>query len=407
MMSLQMNGLFSKIILGVGLLGAIFSSGPLKVNIYVDAIMEPESNDVNISAILDSFQIGYNKILRPNYGELPVTVGVSLYVLSVSDVSEVQMEFTVDMYFRQFWNDPRLAFERRPGFSRLVLGSEYANQIWVPDTFFVNEKTSSIDSNNQFLRISNPGDILRSMKMSITASCPMNLKYFPMDSQLCQLEIESFGHTMSDIRYRWNDGDMSVQLAPDVSLPQFQILGHRQKTIEASLSSGNYSRLVMVMQFERSMVYYLLQFYIPSSLIVMLSWVSFWIDRRAITARMSHGAISVLTMIIILSSASSVHPKVSYVKALDVYLVVCFFFVIASLLECMSLGCTALKVQKRNQDNIDLEDSASTADNTSNSNIDNICRIFFPLAFACFQLTYWIFMYYENINNNVDDLVLL
>ena len=68
-MSLQMNGLFSKIILGVGLLGAIFSSGPLKVNIYVDAIMEPESNDVNISAILDSFQIGYNKILRPDYGD--------------------------------------------------------------------------------------------------------------------------------------------------------------------------------------------------------------------------------------------------------------------------------------------------------------------------------------------------
>ena len=142
MMSLQMNGLFSKIILGVGLLGAMFS--------YVDAIMEPESNDVNISAILDSFQIGYNKLLRPNYGELPITVGVSLYVLSVSDVSDVQMEFTVDMYFRQFWNDPRLAFERRPGFSRLVLGSEYANQIWVPDTFFVNEKTSSINSNNQF-----------------------------------------------------------------------------------------------------------------------------------------------------------------------------------------------------------------------------------------------------------------
>ena len=43
---------------------------------------------------------------------------------------------------------------------------------------------------------------------------------------------------MSDIRYKWNDGLNSVQVSGDVSLPQFKVLGHRQKTIEASLSTG-------------------------------------------------------------------------------------------------------------------------------------------------------------------------
>jgi len=43
---------------------------------------------------------------------------------------------------------------------------------------------------------------------------------------------------MSDIRYKWNDGLNSVQISADVSLPQFKVLGHRQKTIEASLSTG-------------------------------------------------------------------------------------------------------------------------------------------------------------------------
>jgi hypothetical protein len=47
------------------------------------------------------------------------------------------------------------------------------------------------------------------------------------------------GYTMSDIRYKWNDGLNSVQISADVSLPQFKVLGHRQKTIEASLSTGN------------------------------------------------------------------------------------------------------------------------------------------------------------------------
>ena len=48
----------------------------------------------------------------------------------------------------------------------------------------------------------------------------------------------SVGYTMADIRYKWNDGINSVQISNDVSLPQFKVLGHRQKTIEASLSTG-------------------------------------------------------------------------------------------------------------------------------------------------------------------------
>ena len=49
------------------------------------------------------------------------------------------------------------------------------------------------------------------------------------------------GYTMADIRYKWNDGLNSVQVSGDVSLPQFKVLGHRQKTIEASLSTGKLS----------------------------------------------------------------------------------------------------------------------------------------------------------------------
>ena len=69
----------------------------------------------------------------------------------------------------------------------------------------------------------------------------MDLQYFPMDSQLCYIEIESckftlmlvnltwqclfsVGYTMSDIRYKWNDGLNSVQVSGDVSLPQFKVI---------------------------------------------------------------------------------------------------------------------------------------------------------------------------------------
>ncbi|XP_044756605.1 gamma-aminobutyric acid receptor subunit beta-like isoform X2 [Coccinella septempunctata] len=306
--------------------------------------------DVNISAILDSFSVSYDKRVRPNYGGSPVEVGVTMYVLSISSLSEVQMDFTLDFYFRQFWTDPRLAFRKQQSVETLSVGSEFIKNIWVPDTFFVNEKQSYFHvatTSNEFIRIHHSGSITRSIRLTITASCPMNLQYFPMDRQLCQIEIESFGYTMRDIRYKWNEGPNSVGVSNEVSLPQFKVLGHKQRASEISLTTGNYSRLACEIQFVRSMGYYLIQIYIPSSLIVIISWVSFWLNRTATPARVSLGVTTVLTMTTLMSSTNAALPKISYVKSIDVYLGTCFIMVFASLLEYATVGYLAKRIQMR------------------------------------------------------------
>ena len=38
------------------------------------------------------------------------------------------------------------------------------------------------------------------LRLTIKATCNMNLANFPMDDQLCTVEIESFGYTMADLR---------------------------------------------------------------------------------------------------------------------------------------------------------------------------------------------------------------
>ncbi|XP_072930635.1 gamma-aminobutyric acid receptor subunit beta-like [Epargyreus clarus] len=308
--------------------------------------------DVNISAILDSLSVSYDKRVRPNYGGPPVDVGVTMYVLSISSLSEVKMDFTLDFYFRQFWTDPRLAYKKRPGVETLSVGSEFIKNIWVPDTFFVNEKQSYFHiatTSNEFIRIHHSGSITRSIRLTITASCPMDLQYFPMDRQLCNIEIESFGYTMRDIRYKWNEGPNSVGVSSEVSLPQFKVLGHRQRAMEISLTTGNYSRLACEIQFVRSMGYYLIQIYIPSGLIVIISWVSFWLNRNATPARVSLGVTTVLTMTTLMSSTNAALPKISYVKSIDVYLGTCFVMVFASLLEYATVGYMAKRIQMRKQ----------------------------------------------------------
>ena len=196
----------------------------------------------------------------------PVEVAVTMYIISISSVSEVKMDFTSDFYFRQTWRDPRLAFKPRPGIEALSVGAEVAQRIWNPDTFFANEKSAQFHlatTPNTFIRIKANGDVLRSMRLTVTSSCPMNLQYFPMDRQLCTIEVESCkyyyycyslsllllllllllfiiyidGYSMADIMYKWGEKD-PVGISDVVELPQFKIQGLRKLSKVETLSTG-------------------------------------------------------------------------------------------------------------------------------------------------------------------------
>ena len=55
------------------------------------------------------------------------------------------------------------------------------------------------------------------------------------------------------------------------------------------LFSGTYQRLSLSFKLQRNIGYFVFQTYLPSILIVMLSWVSFWINHEATSARVALG----------------------------------------------------------------------------------------------------------------------
>ena len=96
---------------------------------------------------------------------------------------------------------------------------------------------------------------------------------------------------------------------------------------------GAYPCLMVSFALKRDIGFYMLQIYVPSVLIVILSWVSFWISIDAIPARVTIGLLTVLTMTTQSTGSRSQLPRVSYIKAIDVWMTVCLLFVFASLLE--------------------------------------------------------------------------
>ena len=79
-------------------------------------------------------------------------------------------------------------------------------------------------------------------------------------------------------------------------------------------AAGDYSCLQAAFTLRRSLGFHLVQSYIPTILIVMISWVSFWMDVDSVPGRVTLGITTLLTMTTKSSGIQAEVPQVSYVK---------------------------------------------------------------------------------------------
>ncbi|XP_024081813.1 gamma-aminobutyric acid receptor subunit alpha-6-like isoform X2 [Cimex lectularius] len=283
----------------------------------------------------------YDKKIRPDFG-------VNMHIKSLGPVVEDAAMYTMDVYFRQSWYDRRLKFTL-PGISELSMSWLFLEKIWKPDTYFLNGKKSHlhrITSPNKFVRMRHDGHLTYSMRLTLSATCKMHLKKFPLDSQVCPLVIGSYGYTSKDMVYSWSGS--GVGLEPGVEMAQYLIVnistnGH-VFAVRSTGSKVNNTEIYSVVQayffLKRSIGYYVLQIYVPCTLIVCCSWISFWITPSDVAGRTSLAVTTVLSITTLGFGGRSQLPKVGHATALDWYVIICFAFAFAVMIEYAVINFT-------------------------------------------------------------------
>ena len=369
--------------------------------------------------------------MRPKADGPPVKVECDLYIIDFGSISEMDMDYTMDIYLSQKWIDTRLAYGHSASVQPIILNRKLIPKVWNPDIFFPHEKKASyhnVPVPNVRMRVYGNGTVVYSYRVTLTVACPMDLTNFPMDKQRCKLVIESFTYEARDVILTWSSSPIGMEVG--LELPRFNLTSLKSSECrEQHYKIGDFSCLKAVFHLRRQYGYFLLQTYTPTSMIVMISWLSFWINKNSEPARVGICVGTVLTMATQLASTKNSIPRISYPKALDVWLTSCMFFVYSAMIE-YALVNTLTRIQKRRKEVMEkdaekralLENdgfSAHKADRSSDrvysprlrkrldslkgvgqdpeqlqdyaQIVDTSSRFLFPFVFVCYNMFYWIY----------------
>eukprot|EP00111_Clytia_hemisphaerica_P015923 TCONS_00047071-protein len=330
--------------------------------------------------ILENLMKKYDNFLLPQKDTSEsVPVGVSLYVLDMNPLKNDKLydHYFADIIIQQIWYDFRLQYQEFSNETITVDGA-FENNIWQPDTRILTEKRSypvEITKKNVQLTLHPNGTVFTSRRTRSMNFCSMNYSTFPFDSQICEFRLEAFSYSNDYVDLHWlnrDEPEKNLVFARDLQIEQLQ-LEHFQVYGEsfhyAGNGSGTHEQLVVNFHFKRPISFYLIRLYLPNLITVVLSWTAFWVDYRSLSARVTIGITTVLTINELrLNIYKDDASAGRYLNLYDTYSFVCFLFVFAALIEYSIAQSIDIKYRLRDfykaqqsmnpgQDGLDYEDT--------------------------------------------------
>jgi len=370
----------------------------------------------------------YNKFDLPFPNHVnPIDIGIDITdVLRIND-KEYSVEFS--SYFNVMWTEPRLEI---PSLfltdmnstslseqSMIPVNLELVNQLWLPNIFIYNLKTFKVVevlSKHAGLWITKDKEIMYSQATHINFICPMRFDNFPLDTQTCKFQVGSYSYDMAKMTFtQTNKVQGYVKTAHSVVLdyavnvlqlrPEDQILGYGEL--------GNFSVAGFEMVLNRHVSHYLITYYLPSGLFVVVSWISFVVPPDIIPGRMALLVTLFLVLVNIFNTVTTNTPKAEGLTAIEAWMLSCILFVFGALVEyaiiLMRKQSEAIKPQRNHvkiickdsykyevshhhshQNMLDLEEPVKEGCGPNYINADRFFLVAMPILFLIFNIIYWI-----------------
>jgi len=257
----------------------------------------------------------------------PLAVSVGVRVDQITSIDQKEENFAVVGQLDLTWVDPKLAFNpdsckcnKKVYDAGNFRGIASEKGVRLPSYIFVNQQGIR-HSQEQTITVRPDGSARWYERFSVTLQAPdFDLRRLPFDVQKFFIRMALLEST----RHFVFIADPEFNLVGEhLGEEQWRITGWETTIIEAGLRD-KHSQFNFVMHAQRHMMYYVVRIFIPLGLLIVVSWVSFFL--RDYSKRVDVSAGNLLAFIAFNFTLGSDLPRLGYLTFLDQLLVIAFVF---------------------------------------------------------------------------------
>lgn len=328
-----------------------------------------------VSVVAGAAEDRWNATLhRYNPADKPrgsTNVIIDLYLRDMRNINCHDQTYEAQITFRQQWTEPRLSHKYE---GSLAYQTVKPSIIWTPDTFFSNELKGyrhSVSRDNVFVRIRRNGHVHTSERVTMKLACPMDLGAFPFDTQVCSIDISSYGYIRTILSYEWKE-IQPIQMNKNQLPADFELRHYNTSVCSARTNTGEYSCIKVQFFLHRRWNHYMLSTFIPLTMLNVIAWLTFWV--RDTPMRVTILMFTLALAIYGITALNQDLPKTPYVKMIDYFTGIALTFIYVAITEFV-----VLKWLDSNNEKNDV-----------GNKIDAACRLIYPIAYLGFIVVYCI-----------------
>jgi hypothetical protein len=256
----------------------------------------------------------------------PTEVHVVGAVLDIDKINSAEQNFTLNFYAIFRWMDPRLAHDG-PGSSIRGL-----SEVWNPRLTIINTQKYWENTRDE-VEITPEGMVTYRLHIFGDFSQPLELRDFPQDSHVFEVPVVSAGYRADEVVFI-PDSRMDSFMAEKLSVADWKVRDLRGDPREVTFANGlKLPGFVFSFEAERLLHHYVIKAIVPLCLIVMMSWVVFWINPEQVSNQLSVAVTTVLTLIAYHIALSGRLPEIPYLTHMDKFLFSSTVLVFMALIE--------------------------------------------------------------------------
>lgn len=287
---------------------------------------------------------------------LPLKINTELLVEEITNINGKSLSYDALYTLWYYWKDPRVAETLKklnqyedtdePAYlcdyeTKSVWGEE--RKLFDPVIEIYNQKNlPKFSERADWVEVFSNGTVQARLRFNGTfKSGNLDFRKFPFDKKTFSFElysefpIEFVEFTPNEKMSEYDKNLYKAEGEDGLIIPDWEVSGVKTKITSFKEDKYNYSGMVVDVDAERQVPYYVFKIMLPIFFLLVITWSVFWIYGSEIEAKVNISVVTLLALIAYNFIFDKDLPKLPYLTFLDAYILISYFFAGMATILCV------------------------------------------------------------------------